>query len=324
MLAVFRFFAITLQQTNHQNFDDMKRLILSIFVLGIAVSSLATAYQGDVIYIDGERWTLMGQPVERDSALFHHLLDVLPKERRISSGNWHGYTGYWSIRDGQLYLDSIRVGFDFDNSVMATTIFPANNKNGKEIPPFVPADDMIKVFHDYYVDGEIVASWFNGKVRVARGHAVKYVHQGYMRTMEFEQYFTVNQGRVTDSVSFHNRIVVNGFSIEEFKSKYRWHDSESGEKIRQLIPIPVENYPELAGIKEIDVDVSDIQVDTLGNLVDCGVKIDFKGDNDELKDRLSQEVKAALMNLRPWKVLYINNEYVTDIENFWFRYDLEQ
>ena len=300
----------------------MKRLVLSlIFVLGVVVSSMASAYQGDVIYIDGEKWTLMGQPIERDSALIHHLLNVLPKGRRISSGNWQGYTGYWSIRDGQLYLDSIRVGFDFDNSVMATTIFPAKNKDGKEIPPFVPADDMIEVFHDYYVNGEILASWITGEVRVARGHVVKYVHQGYMRTMEFEQYFTVNQGRVTDCVAYHNRVVVGDSWMNDLGNM---NNLKLYEKYQHMIPIPVENYPKLAGIKEIDVDVSDIQVDSLGNLVDCSVKIDFKGDNDELKDRLSQEVKAALMNLRPWKVLYINNEYVTDIENFWFRYDLEQ
>lgn len=324
MLVIFRFFAIILQQTNHLYFDVMKRFILSIFVLGIAVSSLASAYQGDVIYIDGERWTLMGQPVERDSALFHHLLDVLPQERRHSSGNWQGYTGYWSIRDGQLFLDSIRVGFDFNKSVMATTIFPANNTDGKEIPPFVPADDMFKVFHDYYVNGEIVASWITGKVRVARGHAVKYVHQGYMRKLEHEQYFTINQGRVTDCVSYQNKIAVKGFSIEEFNSKYRKQDSESREKIRQLIPIPVENYPDLAGVKGFVVNVSDIQVDSLGNLVDCRVKINLKGGNDELKERLSQDAKTALMNIRPWKVLFIDNEYVPETKNFTFRYDLEQ
>ena len=46
----------------------MKRLALSlIFVLGVVVSSMASAYQGDVIYIDGEKWTLMGQPIERFS-----------------------------------------------------------------------------------------------------------------------------------------------------------------------------------------------------------------------------------------------------------------
>jgi hypothetical protein len=324
MLAIFRFFTIILQQTNHEYFDVMKRFILSIFVLGIAVSSLASAYQGDVIYIDGERWTLMGQPVERDSALFHHLLDVLPKERRISSGNWQGYTGYWSIRDGQLYLDSIRVGFDFDSSVMATSIFPAKNKDGKEIPPFVPADDMHEIFHDYYVGGEILASWITGEVRVARGHAVKYVHQGYMRSLEHEQYFTISQGRVTDCVAYHNRIAAKGFSIEEFNNRYRKQDSESREKIRQLIPIPAENYPDLAGVKGFGCDVSDIQVDSLGNLVDCRVKIDLKGGNDELKERLSQDAKAALMNIRPWKVLCINNEYIPDAQSFWFRYDLEQ
>ena len=300
----------------------MKRLILSlIFVLGVVVSSMASAYQGDVIYIDGERWTLMGQPIERDSALIHHLLDVLPKERKFSSGNWQGYTGYWSIRDGQLYRDSIRVGFDFDKSVMATTIFPSNNKDEKEIPPFVPADDMLKVFHDYYVNGEILASWITGEVRVARGHVVKYVHQGDLRTMEFEQYFTVYKGRVTDCVAYRNRVVVSDSWMDDLGNMY---NLKTFEKYQYMIPIPVENYPELAGTKRIGVDVSDIQVDTLGNLVDCSVKIDLKGDNDELKDRLSQDVKASLMNLRPWKVLYINNEYVTDIENFWFRYDLEQ
>ncbi len=302
----------------------MKRFILSIFVLGVAVSSLASAYQGDVIYIDGERWTLMGQPIDRDSALFHHLMDVLPKERRYSSGNWQGYTGYWSIRDGQLYLDSIRVGFDYDKSVMATTIFPANNKDGKEIPPFVPDDDMLDVFHDYYVNGEIVASWITGKVRVARGHAVKYVHQGYLRKLEHEQYFTINQGRVTDCVSYHNRIAVKGFSIEEFNSKYRMNDSELREKIHQLIPIPVENYADLAGVKGFVGDVSDIQVDSLGNLVDCRVKIDLKGGNDELKERLSQDVKTALMNIRPWRVLFIDNEHMPETNSFSFQYSLEQ
>ena len=299
----------------------MKRFILSIFVLGIAVSSLASAYQGDVIYIDGEKWTLMGQPVERDSALFHHLLDVLPKERRISSGNWQGYTGYWNIRNGQLYLDSIRVGFDFDSSVMATSIFPAKNMDGKEIPPFVPADDMLKVFHDYYVNGEILASWITGEVRVARGHAVKYVHQGYLRKLEHEQYFTVNQGRVTDCVSYHNRIVVGDSWMNDLGNM---NNLKTFEKYQHMIPIPVENYPELDEIKGFVVDVSDIQVDSLGNLLDCRVKIYLKGGNDELKLRLSQDVKAALMIVRPWKVLFIDNEYVTETERFSFQYGLEE
>ena len=142
-----------------------------------------------------------------------------------------------------------------------------------------------------------------------------------MRSLEYEQHFTVDQGRITDCIAYHNRIVVGDSWMNDLGNR---NNPKFREKIQQMIPVPVENYPELAGIKKIGVDVSDIQVDSLGNLLDCRVKIDLKGDYDELKDRLSQEVKAALMNLRPWKVLYINNEYVTDIENFWFRYDLEQ
>ena len=45
---------------------------------------------------------------------------------------------------------------------------------------------------------------------------------------------------------------------------------------------------------------------------------------DELKERLSQDVKTALMNIRPWRALFIDNEYVPETESFWFRYDFEQ
>ena len=73
MLAVFRFFAITLQQTNHQNFDDMKRLIFYICFLNIAICSLATGQDSEVIYIDGEKWQLLGRPINRDTALVYAI-----------------------------------------------------------------------------------------------------------------------------------------------------------------------------------------------------------------------------------------------------------
>ena len=80
----------------------------------------------------------------------------------------------------------------------------------------------------------------------------------------------------------------------------------------------------MAGVKEFFCNVSDIQVDSLGNLLACSVKIDFKGGNDEVKDRLSQDAKTALMNIRPWKVLFIDNEFVPETNSFSFRYGLEE
>lgn len=275
----------------------MKRLILCLYALAIAFCSWATGQQGDVIFIDGERWNLLGEPIEADSVLSHQLRDRLPQKRDICSDNWKGYTAYWSIRHECVYLDSIKVSI---------------NQHLQPLPDSV----MHKVFQDYYCktqcdgfcDEGIMAQWLTRNIRVGKGNKIHYEHMGYVRNLEHEQIITIDAGRVTDVKTYHNRVAIEGFSFN------RLHTFEDA---KECIAFPVEKYPELAG-KKVPFQVSKIQLDTLGNLIDCKISPQCK--DEALNERLAQDMKVALMNIRPWRVLYIRGEYLPDIQSGTFRY----
>lgn len=278
----------------------MKRLILCLYALAIAVCSWATGQQGDVIFIDGERWNLLGEPIEVDSALHFKLQDVLPKDKDICTANWKGYTAYWSIRHECLFLDSIKVSV-----------------NG--CLQHLPDSVIYKVFQRYYFkdpgevscDEGIIASWLNRDIRVGKGNKLYYEHMGYRRDLEHEQILTIDEGRVKEKKVYHNRVAVEGFSANQMHKV---------EDFKQLINFPDEKYPELTG-KKVQFSVSKIQIDTLGNLIDCTVKAYTK--DEALSDRLAQDMKAELMGIRPWKLLFIRGEYVPDPKSFSFRYPID-
>lgn len=57
-------------------------------MLFISLSTYATAQEGDVIYIDGVQWILLGKPVYADSVLSRELKEALPKDRGWSTYTW--------------------------------------------------------------------------------------------------------------------------------------------------------------------------------------------------------------------------------------------
>ena len=87
----------------------MKTLILSLALSFISLGLYATGQDGEVIYVDGEQWELLGKPVYADSILNRELKAVLPsrEERGFVTSNWSGYTAYWSIQQERLCLDSV-------------------------------------------------------------------------------------------------------------------------------------------------------------------------------------------------------------------------
>ena len=266
------------------------KFVVTICVFVLAMNALATGQSGDVITIDGEQWGLLGKPIDRDSVLYHHLKDVLPQDRSINTANWDGYTAYWSIRNDRLYLDRIEVEM-------------YNKETKQSHMENLPEADMRKVFGKYYQQHEIVASWVNHDIRVAKGKTLYYVHSDYFRNLEYEQILTIKQGKVTQRKKYHNRVVVaDGFSF----------DNINQEEIRRHFPLHTQNYPELAGVGRLIISVSKIQLDEKGNLLDCNVKVthrDMKGSIEGL----AQEMKTLLKQIRPWKTLYINGEYVSTI-----------
>ena len=290
----------------------MKKVVLIQVLLCCSLYAMATGQSGDVITIDGEQWNLLGKPIDRDSALYHHLKAVLPKERSINTANWDGYTAYWSIRNDRLYLDRIEVEmYDKD----------------KEYVENLPEADMRKVFGKYYQQQQIVASWVNHDIRVAKGKTLYYVHSDYFRNLEYEQILTIKQGKVTQRKAYHNRVVVkDGFSFDNLKK----------DDFRSRFPLHTQKYPELAGVKHLLISVSKIQLDEKGKLVDCNVKVRTPRSSSKIEegDRmaveayaigLAQEMKTMLKQIRPWKTLYINGEYVSTIyhEGITFAYDLD-
>lgn len=271
-------------------------------LLCFSLCTMATGQEGDVITIDGERWNLLGKPIDHDSVLYHRLLEVLPKDRSINTANWDGYRAYWSIRNDRLYLDRIEVEmYDKETKRLHT-------EN-------LPEADMRKVFSKYYQQQQIVASWVNHDIRVAKGNTLYYVHSDYFRNLEYEQILTIKQGKVTLRKEYHNRVVVKeGFSL----------DNINQEEIRRRFPLHTQDYPELAGVGRLIISISKIQLDEKGNLLDCNVKVthrDMKGSIEGL----AQEMKTMLKQIQPWKTLYINGEYVSTIyhESITFAYDLD-
>jgi len=179
----------------------MKKILISIQFLLLAIFAYATGQDSDVIYINGTRWQFLDRPICRDSLLYHHLKAVLPTGRPISTANWDGFTSYWSIEEDLLCLDSIRCEHYDTNS-------------RKYIGERIPNDTLFRVFKNF-VDGKrIVASWLTGDTRVATGKVIYYQHNGFERNYEHEQIFTIREGKVIGKRDYHNYVVTVSHSIK--------------------------------------------------------------------------------------------------------------
>ena len=276
----------------------MKRIILFVSFLFLALVAHATGQTGDVIFIDGARWVLLGKPIDLDAALYHDLKAVLPEDRPIETSNWDGYTGYWSIQQDVLYLDSVRCEY-YDTEIQGM--------KGESVPSVV----LLNVFKDY-VDGDrIVASWLTGEIRVASGKVIYYWHDAFERNYEEEMMLSIDKGKVTGRKEYHNH-VVDGFSFDKF-------NLANNEELREMFPLHIERYPELTNEERIVFGIQRARVDAQGNLVECEVKVIRPNDNPILAAEITESLKAY----HPWRVLFINGEYSTKgIEGWSFSYPL--
>lgn len=277
----------------------MKRLLYFLTLTLVPLTMYATGQEGDIIYIDGVQWELLGKPVYADSVLSSELKNALPKERGIISSNWAGYTAYWSIRQEKLYLDSIRY-----------EVYESANKSKTEC---LSSKVLRRIFKKHVNRKRIVATWFNNEIRVAKGKQLYYEHDGYMRNYEHERIISIEQGKVCGTKDYQN-YVVEGFSFDKYRPK-------SNAELREKFPLHIEQYPELADVKRIVFNVKRARVDAQGNLVECEVKVFRPNDNP----RLAAEMAEAMKAYRPWRVMFINGEYrAYGIEGYTIPYNLEE
>ena len=277
----------------------MKRLFIFITLTLMSLTMYATGQEGDIIYIDGEQWELLGKPIYADSILSSELENALPKDRGINTANWAGYTAYWSIQQERLCLDSIRY-----------VIYESAQKSRTEC---LPSKTLRRIFKKYVSRKRIVATWFNKEIRVAKGKQLYYVHEGYTRNYEHERVISIEQGKVCGTKDYQN-YVVDGFSFD----KYRPNNKA---ELREKFPLHIEQYPELADVKRILFNIKRARVDAQGNLVECEVKVLRPNDNPRLAAEMAEVMKAY----RPWRVMFINGEYrAYGIEGYTIPYNLNE
>ena len=278
----------------------MKRIFLFVSFLFLALVVHATGQIGDVIFIDGARWKLLGKPIDLDAALYHELIDVLPEDRPVVSSNWDGYTGYWSIQQDVLYLDSVRCEY-YDTEIQGM--------KGESVPSVV----LLNVFNNY-VDGDrIMAGWLTGEIRVATGKVIYYLHDAFERNYEEEMTLNIDKGEVTGRKEHHNH-VVDGFSFDKF-------NLANNEELREMFPLHIERYPELVNEERIVFCIRRARVDAQGNLVECEVKVIRPNDNPLLAAEIAESLKAY----HPWRVFFINGEYsAKGIEGWTIPYPLSK
>ena len=209
---------------------------------------------------------------------------VLPEDLPIVSSNWDGFTGYWSIQQDQLCLDSVKC----DNY---------DSETQKLRGVSIPSDTLLRVFKNY-VDGDrIVAGWLTGEIRVASGKVIYYQHIYFERNYEEEMMLSIDKGKVTGRKEYHNH-VVDGFSFDKF-------NPDNNEELREMFPLHIERYPELTNEERIVFGIQRARVDAQGNLVECEVKVLKPNDNPLLAAEITESLKAY----HPWRVFFINGEY---------------
>lgn len=272
----------------------MKQIFITLLALiGISMNAHATAQASDIIYINGEKWKLRGKPICFDKDLHDILLNTLPKDRIISSANWFGYIAAWSINDNTLTLDSIIISVrnkteTLDNALLDQVLEQAG-------------------YHSR------TATWVKGTIFVADGKIIKYIHQGYESIFEHERFLDIENGIVVSDTTYHNKILVEGFSSEDL------HNSilDNEDHIKQHLHIDFSKYPLLAK-RHNRFTITNITVDNEGTLTNCEVTIEKYKKDDELTieqiTQLENEVKQTLMSIKPWKTMLFSNK-VTPFSN---------
>jgi len=269
-----------------------KSMMTAILFLLIPWEGKATGLSGDFIYLQGEEWVLLDKPINRDSILFHRLMEFLPENHCITTANWDGYTAYWEVQQSHLYLHHLEV-----------CVYDKQKK--EEYSLTYQPDQLKEVFQPYYQDGKIGARWFSGELRAGKGELVRYVHSGFDRNLETEQVIVFQHGRIESCQTYHNTLRA-GMKIQhaqdEIIRRFPWH-----------------RFPEYKG-QRITFGVNDIQCNSDGCLVDMNVVIMSvrpKRENIDDKDHpLAKAFKEVLMSIYPWEVLFINGKYTIEFKDF--------
>ena len=147
-----------------------------VFQLAISQAAFATSQIPENLILDGEELSLETNPL---AALIHSKRILLPDRESMSTANWRGYVGTWTVSDGKFLLEKLEM-----------LQIPEGAAEGTRA---VPVDVLPQLF-----DGQtrVEADWFSGTLVVPRGEVLDYVHMGYGSTHERYTILHIGKGRV--------------------------------------------------------------------------------------------------------------------------------
>ena len=264
-----------------------KTLFAMLFLALLPSPTHATGWESEVITVKGEKWDLLEKPLNSDSTIRAKLEEFLPKERNWSTANWDGFTSYWEIIYGRLYLKKIVV-YMYDKLLK------------KEYDITYSAHNLRELFAPYYTVHGIRADWMTDKeFRMGRGEVLIYHHAAYNRNYEEELILSVDSGEVTSHRYWRNSIAKEGLEIEEAMKQAR-------------AEFPVDRFPEL-NERRVILQVWDFKLQSDGHFIDCNVRLFLRNEAKEvIEDQnhpIIQAAKETIRNIYPWKVYYIYGEF---------------
>ena len=236
----------------------------------------------------------MGSPLSYNDSIYKRVDAFLPKDRGGSTANWKGFVGCWEIVDSCLYLKSIVVD-----------MWDEHKREHYEL--VFDTDTLRSVLDEYYTEHGFYAEWFSQKrLIIGRGELVTYIHGGYLRNHEEELVVTIENGRITHQGHWHNKKVMEGWSLSEGGL------TKTGIQIRDSFPY--DQFPEM-GTKRIIVRVENISLTSDGHFEDCDASFFWKHDNGEkewIEDPnhpIIVALKETMRKMYPWEVIYLHGKY---------------
>ena len=124
-----------------------------------SVLAFATAQRGDLLLLDGKKYTIFTNPLE--PYLERHR-DRLPETTVVSTGLWRGYVATWEVKDGHLLLVDV---------AMLKSVKSGEKDWSTELSSVMP-----QMFPG---EKAVAADWFSGHIIIPNGKLVRYVHMGY-------------------------------------------------------------------------------------------------------------------------------------------------
>ena len=265
---------------------NVQRLIIGIVLMLHATAVSATGQQGDVIYIDGERWTLLARPLfQLEERLYEKVEKLLPQGRAKSTSNWHGFVAHWLLKDSCLYLDKIEVA-----------------------SRYIKSDSLKTVLGSYSTPDGIFAGWCNSWLRVGRGKVTRYVHSGFDRDMEEEYTLVIEGGKMIYKDTSPPRLAKEGLQL--FAEDLLFSVSET---------FRFEDFKEMDNEKRMQVFMEGMKVDADGRMLDVVVSVKI-GETfiDDRTHPLVMKLENIMKSIYPWEVYEVSGKYRTRYASYSF------